>query len=198
MNNRELVMQAMTELFVDKDPTAVDRWVAADYTQHNPQVPDGPAGLRGFLEALPERFGYELARVLVDGDLVAVHGVYRELEPGSQLVAFDIFRLRDGKLAEHWDALTPLVEHTVSGRSQVEGPTRIAHPEQTDQSHKIAAGFVETVLIGGHTEQIADYISTEQYHQHNPRAGDGLDGFGALLTTFAEQGITWSLTASSC
>lgn len=189
MSNKKIVSQAMAELFDKKDTSAVDRWVAPDYTQHNPQVSDGPEGLRGFVATASEQLRYEPIRVLADGDLVALHAIYHDVQPGQSLVAFDIFRLRDGKLAEHWDALTPVVEQTVSGRSQVDGPADITHPAQTDQSHKVAAGFVEAVLIGGQTDRITDYISTEQYHQHNPSIADGLDGLTAWLTQLADQGI---------
>jgi hypothetical protein len=52
-----------------------------------------------------------------------LHGTYHGFGP-DPLVAFDIFRVdADGKLAEHWDALTPLVEDNASGRSQTDGPT---------------------------------------------------------------------------
>jgi hypothetical protein len=48
---------------------------------------------------LPAGFHYEGARVLADGDLVALHGVYHGFGP-EPLVAFDLFRVdADGKLA---------------------------------------------------------------------------------------------------
>src|SRR5690242_1012827 len=104
MNNKELVLKAAGELFGDKDPSAVDRWVAADYRQHSSLAADGPEALRGLVASLPSGFRYELARVIADGDLVALHGVYHGFAP-EPLVAFDLFRVADGKLAEHWDAL---------------------------------------------------------------------------------------------
>ena len=36
---------------------------------------------------------------------------------------------------------------------------------------------------------IANQVSSEQYDQHNPGIADGLDGLGAALAAFAEQGI---------
>jgi hypothetical protein len=41
------------------------------------------------------------------------------------MVAFDVFRVAEGKLAEHWDALTPQVAMTASGRTQIEGPAKV-------------------------------------------------------------------------
>ena len=105
-DNRTTVLTAVKELFGDKDVTAVDRWVAADYRQHSAAAADGPEGLRGLIGSLTDDVRHEVARVIAEGDLVAVHGVYYGFGP-DPLVAFDLFRVADGKLAEHWDALTP-------------------------------------------------------------------------------------------
>ncbi|MGO4759752.1 nuclear transport factor 2 family protein, partial [Streptomyces sp. 2MCAF27] len=131
-NAKNTVLQASTELFGDKDPSAVDRWVAADYTQHSALAADGPEALRGLVAGLGEDFCYEGARVIADGHLVALHGTYHGFGP-DPLVGFDIFRVdADGKLAEHWDALTPLVKDTVSGRSQTDGPAAVTETDKTD------------------------------------------------------------------
>jgi predicted SnoaL-like aldol condensation-catalyzing enzyme len=85
---------------------AVNKYLAAPYTQHNPQVPDGVEGARvalsGFMQAVPG-YRYDFKRVLVDGDFVVVHSrvTTGPADRGSALV--DIFRVADGKLVEHWD-----------------------------------------------------------------------------------------------
>jgi len=189
MDNKDLVQKAGSELFNDRDPSAIDRWWAADYRQHSAMAGDGPEALRGMVGQLPADFRFEPARMIADGDLVAVHGTYYGFGP-VPLVAFDIFRIADGKLAEHWDALQPLVEETASGRSQVDGPAEVTAPEQTEASRAVVLGFVEAVLKGGQVDRIGEFISSEQYHQHNPSVPDGLDGLGAALKAWAEQGIT--------
>ena len=44
------------------------------------------------------------------------------------------------------------------------------------------------VLIGRDYSALADYISSEEYHQHKPEAADGLDGFGAAVAKWASEG----------
>lgn len=185
MTNKELVLKAAGELFGDKDPSAVDRWVAPNYRQHSSLIGDGPEALRGLVASLPEGFHYELARVIEDGDLVALHGVYHGFGP-QPLVAFDLFRAEDGKLAEHWDALTPVVSPTASGRSQVDGPG--VGDGDTERSRALVGEFAQRILQDADYSVLTDYISTETYHQHNPEAADGLDGFGAAAGKWAEQG----------
>ncbi|MFI1105866.1 nuclear transport factor 2 family protein [Streptomyces melanogenes] len=188
MSSKDIVVKAAGELFGDKDPDAVDRWVAADYRQHSSLAADGPEALRQLVAGLPDGFRYEGARVIADKDLVALHGTYYGFGP-EPLVAFDLFRVdADGKLAEHWDALTPLVTETASGRSQTEGPTEISDPGQTEANRALVLEFAEKVLKGADYSVLTDYISTETYLQHNPEAADGLDGFGAAAAKWGEQG----------
>lgn len=187
-NAKNTVLQAATELFGDKDPAAVDRWVAADYKQHSALAADGPEALRGLVAGLGDGFHYEGARVIADGDLVALHGTYFGFGP-DPLVGFDVFRVdADGKLAEHWDALTPQVKDTVSGRSQTDGPAAVTETDSTDANRALVAEFAEKVLVGADYSVLTDYISTDTYHQHNTDAADGLDGFGAAAAKWAEQG----------
>ncbi|HKN52719.1 MAG TPA: nuclear transport factor 2 family protein [Amycolatopsis sp.] len=187
MDNKNLVLKAAGELFGEKDPTAVDRWVASDYRQHSSLIADGPEALRNLIAGLSPEFWYEPGRVIVDGDLVALHGTYHGFGP-EPLVAFDLFRVENGKLAEHWDALTTRVEKTASGRSQTDGPDAPSVAADTEASRALVTAFAQRVLKDADYSVLTDYISTETYLQHNPEAADGLDGFGAAAAGWAEQG----------
>jgi predicted SnoaL-like aldol condensation-catalyzing enzyme len=41
MTNKELVIKAVTEVFINGDATALDRYWSENYVQHNPQIPNG-------------------------------------------------------------------------------------------------------------------------------------------------------------
>ena len=102
-------------------------------------------------------------------------------------MAFDLFRVADGKLAEHWDGLVPVVTETASGRSQTDGQAEPANAD-TEQSRALVREFAQRVLQDADYSVLTDYISTETYLQHNPEAADGLDGFGAAAAKWAGQG----------
>ncbi|MDI9612309.1 MAG: ester cyclase [Acidobacteriota bacterium] len=116
--NKRLILDFYEEVLCGRNLEAAPRFLHDDYVQHNPHAAQGIAGFqefhRGFFSAIPD------ARVTVnmmaaEGDLVFVHGTYTgthtgegflDLPPTGNRVCYDvvdIFRVRDGKLAEHWD-----------------------------------------------------------------------------------------------
>lgn len=102
--NKELVLEAMTGLFQRKDVRAVERLYAAGYVQHNPGIAQGRDALADLVARLPADVYYEPGLIIAEGAYVAIHGRIRGWAPNPQVVV-DIFRVEDGKLAEHWDVL---------------------------------------------------------------------------------------------
>lgn len=102
--NKALVLEAMTGLFQRRDVSLVERLYAADYIQHNPDIPQGRDALAGLVAQMSADVWYEPGLILAEGDLVAIHGRIRGWAPTSQIVV-DLFRIEDGRLAEHWDVL---------------------------------------------------------------------------------------------
>src|SRR6516164_7170673 len=102
--NKALVLAGIRGVFIDRDPTVLDRLFSDDYRQHNPQISNGAAAIKTLLGKLPTDFKYEPGLVLADGDCVAIHGRYLGWGP-KPMVAVDIFRIANGKIAEHWDVM---------------------------------------------------------------------------------------------
>ena len=100
-----------------KDFDAAAKHLGPRYTQHNPNAADGPGGLGAFLGFLEEKFPdsrSEIKRVFADGNYVILH-VHAVREPGTRGNAIvDIFRLEDGKIVEHGDAVQPMPEKAAS------------------------------------------------------------------------------------
>lgn len=102
--NKALVLEAMSALFQRHDASAVERFYAPNYIQHNPNIPQGRDALQALVADLSEEVYYEPGLIVAEGDLVAVHGRIRGWASVPQVVV-DLFRVEDGKLAEHWDVL---------------------------------------------------------------------------------------------
>lgn len=181
----------LTQGIVAGDTGYVRAHVAKDYIQHNPQVPDGRAGLLDFLDqiaSLRPNLSINPLRILADGDMVLIHS---KASFGAEMVVFDLFRFEGNKLVEHWDAIQPRAETSVSGHTMTDGETELRNLEQTEANRALVRGFVEDVLIGGDAGRLSAYIG-DTYRQHNPLIGDGLEGLGNFMAGLAKQGISFS------
>lgn len=103
-SNKALVIKALQTVFIDRDTSTVATYFASNYIQHNPRIPNGPEAIPPMVSALPKEFRYEMGMVVAQGDFVMVHGRYTGWGP-KPTIAVDIFRVANGKLAEHWDVL---------------------------------------------------------------------------------------------
>ncbi|ROZ75044.1 nuclear transport factor 2 family protein [Ramlibacter sp. WS9] len=114
--NKELVLRFYQQLFGDKDVSAIDRYLAEGYIQHNPMVPTGRAPVRLLFEKIfagAPKTQVDIRRVAADGDLVWLH--VRAPGPDGRVSAIvDIFRVEGGRIAEHWDVIQPVPEQAAN------------------------------------------------------------------------------------
>lgn len=157
------------------------------YIQHNQGVADGLAGFGAVLQQLPEgSTKVNTYRIFEDGNYVIAHTDYNFFGPK---IGIDIFRFEDGLIVEHWDNLQEKVTETASGRSQIDGPTEITDLDKTEANKTLVKNMLRDVFFGENPDKITDYISTEQYDQHNPGVKDGLAGLRSALQSLAEAGM---------
>ena len=121
-SNKDIALEVLKRAFVDRDPTLVDAYFGANYRQHNPRIPDGPAAIAKMIPTLTG-LTYEFGMAVADGDLVMVHGRYTGLGP-KPMVVVDIFRIDGGKVVEHWDVMQEEVPaaNTASGNAMFTAP----------------------------------------------------------------------------
>ncbi len=172
MSSKQIVLTAGSELFGDRDVSAVDRHWAPEYRQHSALGGDGPEGLRAAFRQLPEDFRIDLLRVLEDGDMVAVHCVYHGFGP-DPVVAVDVFRVADGRIAEHWDALAPLPAGT-EGKHRIDGPTEPTDHEHTGANKALLTEWVHERLIGSDRDALEELARDARYVEHGPGPDAGL------------------------
>ena len=116
MTPKALVTTAFTELFIEQDVTAIDRYWSEDYIQRSPLFPGGLDALREAFAEFPEGYAYEVGMVIADDDLVAVHARFTGYTPKPMIVV-DIVRVADGKIVEHWDVMQEEVTDTPHGNA---------------------------------------------------------------------------------
>ncbi|WP_423066114.1 nuclear transport factor 2 family protein [Devosia sp. CN2-171] len=119
--NKELVTKAYQELFGDHDLTALDRYWADEYIQHNPYIGDGREAVKTFLEGLgilswpKQQVRFE--RVIAEGDLVMVQTAQPTSANGPGTVIVDIFRVENDKIVEHWDVIQQIPADATNKRT---------------------------------------------------------------------------------
>lgn len=157
------------------------------YIQHNLPVGDGLAGFGEIMKNAPKGgFKANVIRAFQDGDFVFTHTEYDFFGPKA---GFDVFRFENGKIVEHWDNLSEVTPANPSGRTQFDGDVDITDKEKTEANKMLVTNFVKEVLMNGSTDNITTFINPKKYLQHNSSIADGLDGLGAALTYFAENGL---------
>ncbi len=107
--NKKLVIDFYDLAFNQHQPVlAAEKYLSVEYVQHNPHVATGRAA---FIEAFKDEFKDEkekqskniFKRTIAEDDLVVLHS-HKMSSPGDRGVAgVDIFRVKNGKITEHWD-----------------------------------------------------------------------------------------------
>ena len=82
-------------LWIDTSPLITSSIIPSSRTDRR--------AIAGLIPTLKD-LSYEIGMVVAEGDLVMVHGRYVGWGP-KPLVAVDIFKVKDGKVVEHWDVM---------------------------------------------------------------------------------------------
>jgi predicted SnoaL-like aldol condensation-catalyzing enzyme len=113
--NKKLALDFFRVVFEAENIAAAKNYLPENYIQHNPRV---AGGLKGFVDYFgpkwktPKPVKPELseppASVVAEGDLVTIMWKTQRPEPKDKTKTydafwFDMFRVENGKLAEHWD-----------------------------------------------------------------------------------------------
>jgi predicted SnoaL-like aldol condensation-catalyzing enzyme len=110
--NKKLVFDFWREVLEARHVDRAPQYLAESYIQHNPNVATGRAAFMEFFGQSPPQPIKEtiddLVWIVAEGDVVVV-AVRRELpdlaREGQTYTTtwFDMFRIADGKIVEHWD-----------------------------------------------------------------------------------------------
>ena len=188
----------MVEIFRNKDPAAVDRQLGASFKQHDPTLADGLAGMKSFATEIAGSPATDITiyRTLVDGDLVALHSRYEGVARyGGPAIAFDLFRFDAGKIVEHWGAQEPEEPPNASGRTQVDGPTRVLDREITEANRRLVQTYRPIVMVDLQFDRIDEFIEDAYYAQHAAKVGDGIARLRARIAGVAREGGQLHLAA---
>lgn len=120
MGTKDVILAFEKMAFDERKPKeAMERYAAPDFVDHNPNVPGNRASVIEHLAKLdwstggPQR---TVQHLVVDGDIAMVHHRLVRKPGDPAIAAVDIFRVKNGKLVEHWDVLQPVPQESVNPR----------------------------------------------------------------------------------
>lgn len=115
--NLALVLEFSEAVFNRHDLSVAERLLAEDYIQHNPRMASGRAAFvayfTGMMASRPT-VRSQTVRTATSGDLVFVHAHSSDGSGKGDLAIVNIYRVANGKIAEHWDVVQPVPENAAN------------------------------------------------------------------------------------
>lgn len=180
ITNKQKVLSFYKQIVGQRKTELIPEFIAEDYKQHNPTVKQGRAGITemvNYLKTLPpppEDAKSPIVRAIQDGDLVITHLDVSFM--GKRMAVIDLFKLKDGMLTEHWDAIQPLPDESRKTVTATNGTTEIDHNVSTENSRSIVDQFYKSVV----NKQSDNLFIDASYIEHDASviaSGLGLAGY---------------------
>jgi predicted SnoaL-like aldol condensation-catalyzing enzyme len=195
---------------------AADDFVVEDYIQYSPFQRSGREAMKATFsviprqEVIPEIMRPAPITIVTEGDLVVLAAVDTYEEPDGSgpytTTHFNMFRVRDGKLAAHWhpDRNPPCPglpsaadggPHPVTGTTGVDQLALLQAADPQLASNKRLVFDMWRQLFDAGREEVAALYLAEDYIEHDPNVATGRAATEAHFATIEDSSIETSLRA---
>ncbi len=197
--NLDMVLEWWRVVIQNRDLDATSKYQAEDYIQHNPNLNTGRAGFVAFFGKLPKPNIADPSKLAnqpvvkgAKGDYVWLIWETEQKDPRDPSKtyhsnSFDILRIQNGKVQEHWDSAMKFpgsgnVNTGVSPKPPMEWNTGAGKMSKEEkETEALATEELKDMLQYGHLE-LADKTMDPGYIQHNPNVPQGRDGFKEFMS----------------
>jgi predicted SnoaL-like aldol condensation-catalyzing enzyme len=164
-SNKIIVAQFYKKIVGQRDSSLINTYVREDYIQHSAAGRDGRQALYEMVEFLktlpkPQETESPVKRLIGDGDMVMIQLDIRFM--GKRMVVVDLFRVAEGKLAEHWDAVQ---EIAADNDVMTDGVSIIDITADAIANKQLVSDFYADLLKNGNSG-FSKYLSPN-YIEHN-------------------------------
>jgi predicted SnoaL-like aldol condensation-catalyzing enzyme len=179
LTNKQSVLSFYKQIVGQRKAELIPEFVREDYIQHNPTVKQGRAGITEMINYLktlplpPAGAKSPIIRAIQEDDLVVTH---LDIEfMGKRMAVIDLFKLKDGMLAEHWDVIQAIPDQTDMAITATNGSTEIDGSASTNSKH-IVEQFYKAII---NKKSATDFMELD-YTEHDPAvisSGKSLDSY---------------------
>ena len=197
--NKRVVYDMWRTLVDARDVEAAKKYLDKNYIQHNPIADTGLDGVLAYFSSLgeplkiPDRVQKPIVAIVAERDLVAVAWVDEQKDQKGQAYTttwFDMYRIKNGIITEHWDhgtlpeGMTPRAYVPVKENPDPESSLASKDPKLA-ANKRLVYDMWRTLLDAQQIDEAPKYLD-KGYIQHNPMAATGLDGFMSFFKRFAQ------------
>jgi predicted SnoaL-like aldol condensation-catalyzing enzyme len=199
--NKRLVYDMWRTLVDARDVEAAKKYLDKNYIQHNPIADTGRDGALAYFASLgnplkiPDRVQRPIVAIVAERDLVAYAWVDEQENPNVKgqtytTTWFDMYRIKDGVITEHWDhgtlpqGMTPRAY--VPTKENPDYKSSLASKDPKLAANKQLVYDMWRTLLDAQQVEEAPKFMHKKYIQHNPLAASGLDGFMGFFRKFAK------------
>ncbi len=175
MRIAERVAAGVLDLTMGPDTAAAaTRHYSRDFIQHSPIFPGGWDGLNASIDhAKGLGATYEVLRSIGEGDYAVIHARVSGFMEVPVLL-FNLYRVADDKIVEHWEGIAPEMP------GMADGATEVTDLHRAEENRALVRDLVEKVLIGRELGLLEDYVAADVV-QHSSVVPDGIEALRTAL-----------------
>jgi predicted SnoaL-like aldol condensation-catalyzing enzyme len=203
-SNKALVRSVSEALLGPVDARLLSRYFAPNLIQHEPTVADGRAGVLTWIADLRQQQPAQtlvVKHMIADGDRVFVHAqlTATPADEFSGTNRYDIYRVANGSIVEHWAVSAPAPHRSASGNSAFSDlyvhPAPAPAPAAEELNRALVVSLSERVFAQQQFG-IVERFWSEGYLQHNPYVGNGREALVEVLPYISVPGAPYRVWLS--
>jgi predicted SnoaL-like aldol condensation-catalyzing enzyme len=198
--NKMLVLNLFREVLEARHMELADKYLAADFIQHNPNAANGLPALKAFftgpnaqpVKDIQPKVQRKAVAMIAEGDAVLIVSPRELTDPKDKAkkyttVAFDAYRIQGGKVVEHWDAALRNAAGPAAPYTPVTANAKPAEELAKSSDKKLEANKMLVVNmwregIEGHQPEAVNKYFAPNFVQHAATMVSGLDGIKTMVT----------------
>jgi len=204
--NKMLVLNLFREILEARHMELADKYLAADFIQHNPNAANGLPALKQFFAAqntqpreIQPKVQRKVVAMVAEGDMVLIVSPRELTDPKDKVqkyttVGFDAYRIKNGKVIEHWDAALKNPNLPAAAYTPVTPDSRPAEELAKSSDKKLEANKMLVVnmwreaIEGRQRGAIGRYFASN-FIQHAATMAPGLEGIRNMVNRGQPQAV---------